>query len=157
MYETYISNRTFALGPAHTPQILPAVFFNDFATSYAYDNWANNFIPTPPGQPAEDPDGDTFPNYQEFLFGTSPVERTNALHETHHTAHGLVLRWLERTSGASYRLEETTDPAIHPWPASSAAVTDDPDQSNVPENYVRKTTTIPFGMPHNFIRIAGRE
>ncbi len=153
----YESNpiRTFALGPAHTPQILPVVFFNDDATSYAYDNWSDSFTSSPPGPPAADPDGDTFSNHQEFLFGTSPIVRTSSLAAMERTGDGLVIRWLERTGGASYRLEESATLAENPWPASSATITE--DFTGVPENYVRKTATIPIDQPRKFIRVSGRE
>ena len=154
VYEDYIDLRTFDLGPPQTDQILPTVFFNNLTTSYAYDNWSSGYDPNP-GAGGDDPDGDTFSNHQEFLFGTSPIERTSSLAAMERTGDGLVIRWLERTGGASYRLEESATLAENPWPSSSATITE--DFTGVPENYVRKSATIPINQPRKFIRVSGRE
>ena len=157
-YEDYLpANRTVALDQAHFPQILPVVFFNDSATSKAYDIWANNYFPAIVGPPAVDPDGDGFTNYQEFLFGTPPLDASASLWQTERTADGLVVHWLQRISGASYRLEENTNPATQPWSVSSVTINDDPDQSNPPSDYIRKSATVPIDQPQKFVRVAGRE
>lgn len=148
--------RTFALGPAHSPQVLPVVFFNDINYSNSYDGWANSYSSNP-GPGDDDPDRDTFSNYQEFLFGTSPIERTGSLTSMERTRAGLVMRWLERTSGASYRLEETATLIEIPWSASAITPQDDENQSDLPVGYVRKTATLPFDQPCKFIRISARE
>lgn len=156
-YEDFISNRTFDLGPAHTPQVLPTVFFNDLPSSYAYNSWAESFS-SHPGPPAEDSDGDTFTNHEEFLFGSSPIERTSALTSMEQTGGFLILRWLQRLGGATYQLQESATLADNPWPASTASVEDDPDQSGLSgENYVRKTASVPIDQARKFVRISGQE
>ena len=157
VYEDLPANRAFALGQTHTPQILPVVFFNNSATSYAYDYWANSYLPGIVGEPASDPDTDGLTNYQEFLFGGPPLDPSGSLCQTERTADGLVIHWLERASGASYCLEENTNPTTQPWSASSATIIDDPDQSNRPDGCIRKSATIPINQPRKFVRVAGRE
>ena len=157
-YEDYLAaNRTFNLGPAHSLQILPVVFFNDTATTSAYDTWANSYFPAIVGAPDDDPDNDGLTNYQEFLFGTPPLNPSGSLTQMTLTADGLVLHWLQRASGAFYQLEENTDPATQPWSVSPITVTDDPDQSNLPDGYLRKSATIPTNQPRKFFHVAGHE
>lgn len=156
-YEDPMLNRNFNLAGAGGIQTLPVVYFANIEVTYAYQNWVDSF-PTHPGLPGEDPDADGFTNHQEFLFGSSPFE-TTASFLTHSQEPGaLVLRWLERTSGAMYRFERSQTLAADGWLEAPELVSEDPDQSNVPENYVRKTASISTSAENSgFFRVGGRE
>lgn len=127
-------------------------------TSNAFIGWAISYFGFP-ASPTDDPDADGLTNYQEFLFGTSPIEPSGSFCQTENSPSGLVMHWLQRSTGVRYWLEETTDPATQPWSLSPATIEDDPDQSNVPAdgNYIRKSATIPIGPPRKFLRIAALE
>jgi hypothetical protein len=117
-----------------------------------YAGWAAGLISGNQAASA-DPDGDGFTNYQEFLFGTAPGVPGGMPTPMERSGGNLVIRWLQRTSGVSYQLQETTTFAENPWPASSAAIITDSDQSNVPTGYIRKKASVPTNQPRRFLRI----
>lgn len=156
-YEDPMLNRNFNLGASGGTQILPVVHFANIEVTYAYQNWADGF-PVNPGLPAEDPDNDGFSNQQEFLFGTSPHERTSSFLTTTHMPGSFVVQWLERMSGATYLFEKTQTLAVGGWAGAPELVAEDPDQSGVPENYVRKTAQIQTAEESTgFFRVGARE
>jgi hypothetical protein len=117
-----------------------------------YAGWAAGLISGNQAASA-DPDGDGFTNYQEFLFGTAPGVPGGMPTPMERSGGNLVIRWLQRTSGVSYQLQETTTLAENPWPASAAAIITDPDQTNVPTGYIRKKASVPTNQPRRFLRI----
>lgn len=156
-YEDPMLNRNFSLGASGGIQILPVVHFANIEVTYAYQNWVDAF-PVNPGLPGEDPDGDGFTNQQEFLFGTSPHERTSSFLTTSNLPGTFVMQWLERVSGATYRFEKSPQLAAGGWTAAPELVSEDPDQSGVPENYIRKTAQIQTtGESTGFFRVGALE
>jgi autotransporter-associated beta strand protein len=110
-------------------------------------------------QRADDADGDGFSNYEEFLFGTSPIAGNRALVMTNNSSGaGLLLRWLQRESGASYVLRQSTNLAAGSWTTvASPSPALDGDQSGAPADYDYFTVTIPTSGGTLFYRIEGVE
>jgi lysophospholipase L1-like esterase len=103
-----------------------------------------------------DPDGDGFTNIQEFLFGTSPIAGNGALVNSGTVGGTLVLHWLQRETGSTYLLEESTTMGVGSW--STSAVVPVPDnQTGAPANYDRYKATIPIGPARKFFRVKGTE
>ena len=120
-----------------------------------YEAWSLSITdPAQRGRNA-DPDSDGFSNLMEYLFGTSPTLPTASLVEGERTAEGLTIRWLQRNSGVSYQLQETSDFAT-PWPLSTLPVSNG-DPAGVPQNYTRKQALAPFEMGHKSFRIQATE
>ena len=165
--ENPFENRTLSLGAPNTLQIAPTVFFSNDAgpgePSDDYGLWSASFT-WPEGADTSrtgNPDGDAFTNAQEFLFGTSPVQADGSLVSTsRETGNVLVLRWLQRSSGATYSLLQSSTLA-EPWdPASVPGLLlgDDPDQSGVPTGYQRRKAEIPLSNGGStFFRVSGSE
>lgn len=121
-----------------------------------YDQWSS--VITDPAQRdrTADPDSDGFSNLMEYLFGTSPTLPTASLVEGERTAEGLMIRWLQRNSGVSYQLQETSDFAT-PWPLSTLPVSNG-DPTGVPQNYTRKQVLAPLiANGQKFFRIQAAE
>lgn len=121
----------------------------------AYDLWSAAISDPAQRGKAADPDGDGFTNLQEFLFGTSPNLANGALSSGELTSEGLLIRWLQRSSGATYQLQESSD-FSNPWPASALPVTNG-DQNGVGPDYTRKQALAPIGTGRRFFRIQGQE
>jgi autotransporter-associated beta strand protein len=121
-----------------------------------FDSWIAGFTfsdPLADKSRSGDPDGDGFTNLAEFLFGTAPNAATAAL-TTHETTGGdLILRWLERTSGATYSLRESATLA-DPWPASSVTPANDGAPSG---DYQPRKAVIPLGPGRDFFLVEGTE
>ncbi|WP_367873679.1 hypothetical protein [Luteolibacter sp. Populi] len=71
------------------------------------------------------------------------------------TPEGLLIRWLQRISGATYQLEESATLA-NPWVASSLTVNEG-DPGGVVTGYTRKQVLAPFEEGWKFFRIQGAE
>jgi hypothetical protein len=69
---------------------------------------------------------------------------------------GLVLHWLQRTSGCGYLLQESITMGANDW-STSAIVPVLDDQSGVPTGYERYKATIPIGLARKFFRVVGTE
>ncbi len=120
-----------------------------------YAAWAAGLIPGNQSQTA-DYDSDGLSNYIEFLFGSSPTFPARAPTPTELIGGNMLIHWLQRTSGATYQLYESS--SLSPqnqWSISSASVASDPNQANLPAGYVRKTATIPTSQSqHKFFRVS---
>jgi autotransporter-associated beta strand protein len=125
-------------------------------TVSGFDAWAQQ-IPNPDDRDrGDDPDGDGFDNGLEFLFGTSPIVNDGTLLSSERSGDNLVLRWLQRESGATYLLKESGSLAAGSW-GDSAIVPVPGDQTGVPADYDRFTATIPIVPDRKFFRIEGTE
>jgi hypothetical protein len=157
VFETLEANRTFNLeSPESGVQTLPVVFFSDVNSTYGYTGWAESFTPNP-GNPEADPDGDGFPNIEEYLFGTSPLERTASLVTMLPGTGEITFRWLQRED-PTYAFQHSTTLAATGWQTAPETVDDAADQSNVPDDYIRKEVTVSTaGAPSRFFRVAASE
>ncbi|MEK7952327.1 beta strand repeat-containing protein [Luteolibacter soli] len=120
-----------------------------------YEAWSLSIQDPAQRSRTADPDGDGFSNLMEYLFGTSPILANGSLCSSEVTAEGLLLRWLQRSSGASYQLQESSD-LSNPWPTSALPVING-DQSGVPQDYTRKQAVAPLVGGRKFFRIQGVE
>ncbi|WP_367874402.1 autotransporter-associated beta strand repeat-containing protein [Luteolibacter sp. Populi] len=120
-----------------------------------YDTWSSIIGDPALRERSADPDGDGFSNLLEYLFGTSAILPEGSLVASDRTPDGLVIRWLQRNSDASFQLEESGSLA-GPWPPSALPVTD-ADQTGAPAGYTRKQAVVPFTQGLRFFRIQGLE
>jgi autotransporter-associated beta strand protein len=118
-----------------------------------YTTWATQIPDVNQRGRGDNPDGDAFTNLQEFLFGTDPMASTGSLTSLERSGSDLIIRWRERTSGASYVLQESVT-LVNPWATSTAPVTDD---GTVDGDYQPKKATAPIGAGKNFFRVEGTE
>jgi autotransporter-associated beta strand protein len=103
-----------------------------------------------------DPDGDSFTNLQEYLFGTVPTAGNGTLTTTENVAGGLIVHWNQLATGtAVYSLQESATLAAGSWLPSSAAALDSAVQ-DLP-GYVRKQALIQMNAPSRFVRVEGAE
>jgi autotransporter-associated beta strand protein len=121
-----------------------------------YDTWAMQIPDIAQRGRGNDPDGDGFTNQQEFLFGTSPIASSGPLVSTEKSGSTLILRWLQRESGAGYVIKESTTLAADSW-VDSALVPVPGDQTGVPTDYDRLQVTIPIDSVRKFVRVVGSE
>ena len=117
-----------------------------------YDSWKTQITNGEDGR-AQDADDDGFTNLQEFLFGTDPMASTGSLTSMERSGNDLIIRWRERTSGASYILQES-ETLANPWETSTAPVTNDGD---IDGDYRPKKATAPIGPGKDFFRVQGTE
>ncbi len=123
-----------------------------------YDDWAAANITNGMTGRSQDADGDGLSNLQEFLFGTDPMAATGSLSSAEKSGGNLILRWLQRESGVSYRLKESATLTAGSWADSTLVPGLDPDQAGVPADYDRHRVVIPLGQaPVKFFRIEGTE
>jgi len=118
-----------------------------------YDSWATVIPDADQRDRGDDPDGDGFTNLQEFLFGTSPVTNTASLTTFEKSGGDLVIRWMERTSGAVYQLKESATLA-NPWSDSAAPVSNDGAATG---DYQPRKAVIAIGTGKDFFRVEGVE
>ncbi|MFD0893916.1 autotransporter-associated beta strand repeat-containing protein [Luteolibacter ambystomatis] len=121
-----------------------------------YGTWADSHITNPAyanlkGQ-QDDPDGDGFTNYKEFLFGSDPQSPAGPLVQVYPSGNTLYLYWLERLD-QTYALTESTALSAGPWTASSVVPMVAGDQTGVPADYVLKLAAIPVDAPKKFLRV----
>ncbi len=106
----------------------------------------------------DDADGDSFTNLQEFLFGTSPISGNGSLVTTTTSGGNLVLRWLQRESGATYQLTQSSTLAAASWTnVVSPVPAMDANQTGAPADYDYHTVTLPTNSEKAFFRIDGLE
>jgi hypothetical protein len=110
-----------------------------------YDSWASGFglDPATNGAPGADPDSDSFSNAQEFAFGTNPTLGNAALTQASVAGGNLTVTFIERDSGVTYAVENTTNLAAGPWNPASVTKTTATDQTGVPTGYTRKQFSVP--------------
>ncbi len=150
------ADRGFNLGPDGVQQLLPVVYFSNIQPPAGYDAWIAGYTGLADTSRGGDPDGDGMNNGDEYLFGTSPASGSGRPVTFDRTGGGLRLVWLERSSGATYVLQENPDLA-GAWDPSSVVPALAADQTGVPENYVRKEAVLPVGAGSNFFRVNGTE
>ncbi|WP_193212282.1 hypothetical protein [Luteolibacter marinus] len=148
-------DRTVNLGPDGVEQVLPVVYYANIGPPAGFDAWIAGFEGLSDLSREGDPDGDGISSGDEFLFGTSPASGTGRAVMSAPGPTGLTLVWLQRTTGATYVLEENDDLAGDwtPGPVLPAVA---PDQAGVPADYTRMEALIPFGI-RNFVRVTGSE
>ncbi len=123
----------------------------------AYTTWAAQ-ITNGLNLRTDDADGDGFNNLQEFLYGTSPIAGNGALVSTTSGGGNLVLRWLQRETGATYTLKQSTTLDTGSWSTVVSPVPAlDGDQTGAPASYDYYTATLPSGSGKLFLRIEGVE
>lgn len=111
-----------------------------------YETWASGYGLT--GSDAlrdSDPDMDGFSNQQEFLFGTSPLAGNGSLLNATAANGNLVLRWLQRETGATYKVLESQTLASGSWAlVFTPAPGLDSDQNGAPADYDYFKVTLPI-------------
>lgn len=117
-----------------------------------YDSWKTQ-ITNGETLRTEDADDDGFTNLQEFLFGTDPMVGNGTLSTTEKSGNTLIIRWKQRTSGASYLLKESAT-LTNPWANSSAAVSNDGSASG---DYQPRKAEVTIGAGSLFFRVEGTE
>ena len=100
-----------------------------------YDIWAAQIADTNQRDRGDDPDGDGFNNGEEFLFGSSPVAGNGSLVTTTSSGGNLVLRWLQRESGATYTLQQSATLEALSWTTAAQSPALDGDQTGAPTDY----------------------
>jgi hypothetical protein len=110
-----------------------------------YDAWADSYglDPATTGAPTADPDGDSFSNAQEFAFGTNPTQGNAALTQASVAGGNLTVTFIERDSGVTYAVQNTTNLAAGPWNPAAVTPTTATDQTGVPTGYTRKQFSVP--------------
>ena len=154
-YETS-PDRNFNLGPNAVQQVLPVVYYNNIAPPAGFDSWILTFLNLSDTSRGGDPDGDGATNEDEFLFGTSPASGSERPVTATAGPAGLTLVWLQRTSGATYVLEENDDLAGG-WTTGPVVPAASGNQTGVPADYVRMTAVVPISGNRNFVRVKGNE
>ncbi|MFZ9935810.1 MAG: choice-of-anchor D domain-containing protein [Luteolibacter sp.] len=119
----------------------------------AYDTWATQIADTNQRARGDDPDGDGFTNGVEFLFGSSPIAGNGSLVTTTASGGNLVLRWLQRESGATYTLQQSATLEALSWTTAAQSPALDGDQTGAPTDYDCYSVSIPFGSGKLFHRI----
>jgi hypothetical protein len=157
VFESMEENRNFNLeSPESGVQTLPVVFFSNVNATFGYSEWAESFTPNP-GDPGDDPDQDGFTNQEEYLFGTSPLDRNAALISMFPGEDEIFFQWLQRED-PTYTFQHSTTLAPGAWQPAPETVEDAADQTNVPEGYLRKEVTISTAdAPSRFFRVAASE
>lgn len=122
------------------------------AVTGGYDAWDDQ-ITNGKTLRTEDADDDGFTNLQEFLFGTDPMAGHGALSTTEKSGNTLIIRWKQRTNGASYLLKESAT-LTNPWGTSSAPVTNDGAASG---DYQPRKAEVTIGTGSLFFRVEGTE
>lgn len=125
----------------------------------SYEAWAQShgLDPQANGARGADPDGDGHSNLREFLFGAPPAQATGSLwqHELHPS--GLVLTFVGREIGVSYRLMATSDLASGTWSEEPAELAEASNQDGVPSGHKRRQITVPNPSGNRFFRLQATE
>jgi hypothetical protein len=125
----------------------------------AYDSWAVSHGMDPGGDGARgaDADGDGHSNLHEFLFGSSPVQATGSLWRHEMQPSGLVLTFIGRETGVSYKLVSTVDLVAGTWAEESLVMTEPTDQGGMTPGYKRRQVVVPNPVGNRFFRLQAAE
>jgi fibronectin-binding autotransporter adhesin len=121
-----------------------------------YDAWAAQIPNEADRDRTDDPDGDGFSNLHEFLFGKNPTVNDGTLVSSTVSGGDLVLRWLQRESGTTYTLMESTSLGAGSW-VTSGMIPQSDVQPGDPADYDQWKAVIPLGSGKIFFRIEGLE
>jgi hypothetical protein len=122
-----------------------------------YDTWKTQ-ITNGLDLPTDDPDGDSLTNLKEFLFGTSPTSTTGGVASITTTSDATILRWKQRSTGASYTIQQSTTLDSNSWTTVTSPIpTLDSDQTHVQSGYQSYTIRIPSTGQRQFFKILSRE
>lgn len=128
-----------------------------FLVTNPYDSWKSQITNGLTGR-TQDADGDSFTNHQEFLFGTSPIAGNGSLVTTTASGNNLVLRWLQRETGATYTLKQSATLGANSWTTVVSPIpAPDSDQTGSPADYDRHSVTVPTSGQRLFYLIEGVE
>lgn len=110
-----------------------------------FDAWArgHGLNPSGNGAPASDADGDGVNNWQEFLFGVSPVAANGALIGARNSAGNVVFEFVRRQTGFSYGILHSPDLASPFLPAAGLGLSPAPSQTGVAAGWQRVQFTVP--------------
>jgi autotransporter-associated beta strand protein len=137
--------------------LTPTGYLTAVVAPNGYDTWKTQITNGLNGR-TQDADGDGFNNLQEFLFGTSPIAGNAALVSITRSGNNLVLRWLQRESGATYTLRQSTTLAAASWTqVVSPLPAPDGNQTGAPVDYDFHTVTLPISGGRLFYQIQGVE
>jgi autotransporter-associated beta strand protein len=125
-------------------------------SSPGYDSW-NDQITNGLDLRTDDADGDGFNNLQEFLFGTSPIAGNGSLVTTTTGGSNVVLRWLQRETGSTYTLTQSSTLGVGSWTTAAQSPALDVDQTGAPTDYDYFNVTLPISSGKLFYRIEGVE
>ncbi|WP_367870374.1 hypothetical protein [Luteolibacter sp. Populi] len=150
------ADRSFNLGPDGVQQLLPVVYYSNILPPVGFTAWIATFDGLADPSRDGDPDGDGISNETEFLFGTSPATGNGAVVTLSNGSGGLVLRWLQRSGGATYTLQENADLAGE-WTTGPVTPATATDQDGVPADYTRMEAVIPTTSSRNLVRVNGTE
>ncbi|MCX6872494.1 MAG: Ig-like domain-containing protein [Verrucomicrobia bacterium] len=170
-YGTYVGNggqyATGTFTASGTTQVIAvggpgkqinAIQVRTASVAAAYEAWATTEygLSGADALRSADPDGDSFTNIQEFLFGTSPIAGNGALVGSETVGGNFILHWLQRETGSTYLLTESTAMETGSWTTSAVVPVPD-DQTGAPTDYYRYKATIPIDAERNFFRVEGTE
>lgn len=128
-----------------------------------YDAWAAQIADAGKRGKGDDADGDGFSNLQEFLFGKDPEVNDGSMTSTERTANGLVVRWNERTTNATYKFQENAllSGAWTDWVPTPPTFILENDGAQVGDAiygfYQPRKATVPLTPSRNFFRVEGTE
>jgi hypothetical protein len=125
----------------------------------AYDSWAQSHGLDPQGNGARgaDADNDGYSNLREFLFGSLPTQPTGSLWRHEMKPAGLVLTFVAREGGVSYKLMSTGNLAAGTWAEESSARAEAAGQEGVPGGYQRRQLIVLNPSGNRFFRLQGVE
>jgi len=151
---TYGSTSNTTSGIIHTSYITGSgllVVTTGPAGTSPYDSYASVIAnPADRGQGA-DPDHDGFTNFQEYLFGLSPISPNGSLTTLTSASGSVTLHWFQRAN-VTYVLQESTDLAT--WTTSGVTPATAADQSHVySADYVQMEAVIPVAGAKKFVRV----
>jgi hypothetical protein len=125
--------------------------------SALFDQWlAGHGLPSGGSMDMDaDPDGDGINNWQEFAFGTSPVSGGGQQIESHFSGGNLTFRFLARSNGFNYTIENTSDLRLD-FDDGNIPMVASPVQFSVPSGYTKMEFTVPAS-GSGFYRIRASE
>jgi endonuclease/exonuclease/phosphatase family metal-dependent hydrolase len=148
------------LGISSAEQTLASVALSGMvAVGNPYDSWARShgLDPLSNGARGSDADGDGHSNFQEFLFGSLPTQATGSLWRSEMQSSGLVLTFVGRETGVSYKLMSTGSLIAGAWSEEALEIAETQDQNGVPLGYKRRQVVVPNPSGNRFFRLQALE